>query len=403
MKAVKIKENIYWVGAIDWKLRNFHGYLTQRGSTYNAYLIIDEKITLVDTVKAPFCAEMLSRISSVIDPKKIDYVISNHVEMDHSGALPELLKVAKNAVVYTSPNGERGLNRHYDITSEMRTVKTGDTLSLGKYNLEFNLAQMVHWPDNMVSFLKEEKILFSNDAFGQHIATSERFTDEYDRGIVFEEAAKYYANIVLSYGTQVTKLLKEASQWPIEIIAPSHGLIYRDKLGDILNAYTKWAANECSEKAVILYGTMWGSTEKMAYVLRDLFEENGIRFELHNLDNHHISDVMTSLLDAKYICIGSPTLNNNILPSVAAFLTYMKGLAPKNRTGIAFASYGWSGESVKQIEDVLDAAKFELPVRGLRIQYTPNIEDLNNFKNNVSQALFQKDPEPVFDVSLLSN
>ena len=403
MRAIKIKENIYWVGAIDWDLRNFHGYLTKRGSSYNAYLIIDEKITLIDTVKSTFCGEMMERITSIVDPAKIDYIISNHTEMDHSGALPCLLKIAKNAKIFASPNGERGLKKHYSFDRDITIVKSGDSLSLGKYTLNFQLAQMVHWPDSMVSYLVEEEILFSNDAFGQHIATHERFNDELNQGMVDEETAKYYANIVLSYGNQVTKLLDALKDVSVSIIAPSHGVIFRNNISELIKKYLYWAKNEHREKAIILYDTMWKSTEKMAYIIRDLFEENQITYELHNLSVDHISDVMTTLLDAKYVFVGSSTLNNNILPTVAAFLTYMKGLAPKNRIGIAFGSYGWSGESIKQIEDILESANFKVPIKNLKIQYVPSFSDLTDFKEKISQAIFNKKSDVVYEVEKVCN
>ncbi len=306
MKPVKLKENIYWVGGIDWDLRNFHGYLTQRGSTYNAYLIVDEKITLIDTVKYYLYDEMMERISAVVDPSRISYIVSNHVEMDHSGSLPMLKDVAKNAVVLTSPNGEKGLKLHYKKDLNLQVVKTGDTVKTGSRSLSFLLTQMVHWPDNMVCYMPEEKILFSNDAFGQHIASSERFDDEYPLEIVLEEARKYYANIVLPYSPQVKKALEAASSLDIGMIAPSHGVIWRSHIGDILEAYGGWADNRTEEKAVIVYDTMWNSTRKMAYAVAKAFENRGMAVRMLDLKANHISDIMTEVLTAKYICVGFP-------------------------------------------------------------------------------------------------
>lgn len=388
MHAVQLKENIYWVGAVDWKLRDFHGYVTQRGSSYNAYLVIDEKVTLIDTVKAYCAGEMVERIRSVIDPSKIDYVVCNHVEMDHSGSLPEIMSVAPNARILTSPNGEKGLAKHYDTSQwDIKSFATGETVSLGKRSLLFNLAQMVHWPDSMVSYMPEEKILFSNDAFGQHIASSERFSDQLPHDIVIEEAAKYYANIVLPYGAQVHKLLKEASSLAIEMIAPSHGVIFRSDIPEIVGSYGKWSNHECAEKALIVYDTMWRSTELMAYTFCDLFEDRGIPYTLMNLSRDHISDVMTVLLDARYICVGSPTLNNQMLPTVAAFLTYLKGLAPRGRSGFAFGSYGWSGQSIKQIEDILIECKIDLLTTGLKVNYIPSQTDKEELREKAESAL----------------
>ena len=386
MKPVLVKDNIYWVGGIDWEVRDFHGYKTQRGSTYNAYLVMDEKITLIDTVKHYLFDEMMARISQVVDPSKIDYIISNHVEMDHSGSLPELMKVAKNARLYTSPNGEKGLKAHFHEDWEFNVVKSGDSLSLGKRSLSFVQTPMVHWPDNMVSYMPEEKILFSNDAFGQHIASSERFDDQLPLDIVIEEAQKYYANIVLPYGAQVQKALEAASGLEIETICPSHGLIWRSKIPAILKEYVKWAGNETQEKAVIIYDTMWDSTKKIAYAVQSAFESKGISTQMRSLKSTHISDIMTDVITSKYICVGSPTLNNGILPSVSAFLTYMKGLSPKNRVGLAFGSYGWSGESVGVVEEILKSCKFEM-LDNIKIRYVPGEQDLQEVTDQLIQNL----------------
>ncbi|HPQ90132.1 MAG TPA: FprA family A-type flavoprotein, partial [Candidatus Mcinerneyibacteriales bacterium] len=346
MEPVRLKEGVYWVGGIDWKLRNFHGYSTGRGSTYNAYLIIDEKITLIDTVKEYLFDEMMERISKVIDPSKIDIIISNHVEMDHSGSLPKIMQVCPSARIYASPNGVRGLKAHYRKAWDFVEVKGGDTLSLGKRSLQFLLTPMVHWPDNMVSFCPEEKILFSNDSFGQHIASSERFDDEFPADIIWEEAAKYYANIVWPYSAQVRKELEAASALDFEMIAPSHGLVIRSLAGQIVGLYQKWAALETIKKAVVVYDTMWKSTEKMAFSIASAFEAKGYKVRLMSLQENHISDIMTELLDARTLCVGSPTLNNNMLPTVAAFLTYLKGLSCGGREALAFGSYGWGGQSI---------------------------------------------------------
>lgn len=387
MLPVQIKPGIYWVGAIDWNLREFHGYVTQRGSTYNAYLIVDEKITLIDTVKAPFAEEMLSRIAHVVDLAKIDYIISNHVEMDHSGSLPVMRKACPNAKIFTSaPNGVKGLTAHFgDLGYE--AVKTGDSLSLGKRTLHFVNTAMVHWPDNMVSYCPEEKIIFSNDAFGQHYASMERFADELQLEDVFFEAKKYYANIVLPYGPQVQKALAAVLPLDIEIIAPSHGLIWRSHLADIIERYKTWSANESEEKALVIYDTMWHSTEKMAQAILEGFERKGVPAQLMSLQHHHISDIMTPLMTAKYICVGSPTLNNNMLPTVASFLTYMKGLAPKNRMGLAFGSYGWGGQSVGQVQEALTQAGFEPLDEMIRIQWIPTEVQLQEITERIAAKL----------------
>ncbi|MCB5251109.1 MAG: FprA family A-type flavoprotein [Candidatus Cloacimonadales bacterium] len=386
MKAVMVKEGVYWVGAIDWNLRNFHGYMTQRGSTYNAYLIIDEKITLIDNVKHDFYNEMIERIASIIDPSKIDYVVQNHVEMDHSSSLPMFLNACPNATILTSPNGEKGLRHHFKKDWNFRVVKSNETISLGKRSLTFVHTPMVHWPDNMVSYCPEEKILFSNDAFGQHIASSERFDDEYPVNIILEEARKYYGNIVLPYGEQVQKALAIASGLDFDTICNSHGIIWRKHVREILAEYVKWSSNEAKEKAVIIYDTMWDSTKKMAMAVREAFEELDIPVHMMFLQSNHISDIMTELIEAKYICVGSPTLNNGILPSVAAFLTYMKGLAPKNRVGLAFGSYGWGGQSVGIVENILKECGFEI-LPSIKLQYVPSGEDLNKITENLIDKL----------------
>lgn len=387
MSVTKVINNIYWVGAIDWDLRNFHGYVTERGSTYNAYLIMDEKITLVDTVKSYLCDQMMENIKKIVDPSKIDYVISNHTEMDHSGSLPTIMAIAKNATLICSPSGEKGLKKHFNGDWKYKTVKSGEVLNTGKHNLSFILCPMVHWPDSMVTYIADEKILLSNDGFGQHIASYERFDDEFELGIIKEEAAKYYANIVLPYGAQVKKLLDQASSLDIEIIAPSHGLIWRKNVKEIVSLYSKWSANQYEEKAVIVYGTMWGSTKKLAYALSEVFTEAGIANKLRNLDTNHISNIMAEVLTSKYICVGSSTLNSGLLPSVASFLTYLKGLAPKNRVGIAFGSYGWGGQSIPEIESMMESCNFMVPVKGLKIQYIPREAEIEEFKDKVKNVL----------------
>lgn len=386
MKAVCIKEGIYWVGGIDWNLRSFHGYSTQRGSTYNAYLIVDEKITLIDTVKGYLADEMISRISSIIDPSSIDYIVSNHVEMDHSGALPRMMEIAKNATIITCASGEKGLRAHYKKDWSFKAVKSGDKLELGKRSLEFLLTPMVHWPDNMVCYMPQEKILFSNDSFGQHLASSERFDDEYPIDIVMEEARKYYANIVLPYGMQVQKELEAAKGLDIGMIATSHGIIWRKHIPQIVSLYADWASNRTSKKAVIVYDSMWKSTEAMASSIKSAFEEKGYVIRFLHLEHNHISDVMTEIMDAEYICVGSPTLNNNMLPTVAAFLAYMKGLAPKGRKAIAFGSFGWGGQSIGLVKSELELAGCDV-VAEIKQQFVPSTDELDNIEKTVLEII----------------
>lgn len=386
MKATKIKKGIYWVGAIDWNLRNFHGYLTQRGSTYNAYLIIDEKITLVDTVKANFAKEMLARISSIIDPAEIDYVVCNHVEMDHTGALPELMQIATKATIITSPKGEKGMKEHFREDFKYQAVESGTVLNLGKRNIHFILTPMVHWPDNMIGYMPEDKILFSNDAFGQHLASAERFDDDYPFDIAMQEARKYYANIVLPYSKQVQKVLIAAADLDIEIIANSHGIIWRKYVKEILKAYQLWASNETQKRALIVYDSMWHSTETMALAIQDVFEDKGYSTHLLSLQYNHISDIMTQVIDAEYICLGSPTLNGKMLPTMASFLTYLSGLAPKNRKAIVFGSYGWGPKMIEDMSRMLEDGGIEVIAKE-KIKYIPSESDLEQMKINVSELI----------------
>ena len=381
MKAIKISDNVYWVGAIDWDVRNFHGYRTQRGTTYNAYLIIDKKITLIDTVKPAFTDQLIERISSVINPEKIDYIVSNHVEMDHSGALPAIIKYTPDAEIITCPNGEKGLKAHYKNDWKFNVVNTGDLITIGDRSLQFVLTPMVHWPDNMVTYMPEQKILFSNDAFGQHYASTNRFDDECPVDVVMEEAKKYYANIVLPYSKQVQKALSVASKLDIEIIATSHGVGWKKNIDKILNKYEEWSSNKTIKKVVIIYDTMWKSTEKIAYAIHDAFESQDYQIVMCNLQHIHISDIMTELIDAEYICVGSPTLNKNIMPSVAGFLTYLNGLASGSKKAISFGSYGW-GEQIKKIDEYFKNTGFEI-IESVKHKYIPDSEDLLRIKNNI--------------------
>ena len=380
MISNEIRENIYWVGGIDWDIRNFHGYLTQRGTTYNAYLILDKKVVLVDTVKHYLFDEMLARIGKIINPGKIDYILSNHVEMDHSGSISKILELSPNAKVITSTQGEKGLRRHYKKEWNFNVVKSGDTLSIGKRTLNFYHTPMVHWPDSMVTYIPEEKILLSNDAFGQHVASSERFDDEIGWEILREEAAKYYGNIVMPYGDQVKKALGSLSQLNIDLICTGHGLIWRSYISKILEEYTKWANYDTKDKALIVYDSMWGSTEKIAYALQEGMGNVGLPVTMRNLKTNHISDIITDVTDSKLILIGSPTLNNGMLPTMGAFLTYIKGLRPRKRIGLAFGSFGWGGQAVREIGEVMQELKWDIPKESISFKYIPSNDELESAK-----------------------
>jgi len=375
-----MKPDIYWVGGIDWDIRNFHGYLTPRGTTYNSYLIMDEKITLVDTVKHYLFDEMISRISDVVDPKKIEYIISNHVEMDHSGSLPKLLEMCPEAKILTSPRGEKGLQRHYKKTWNLKVVKSGETFTIGKRTLHFVEIPMVHWPDSMVTYSPNDKLLLPNDAFGQHIASTERFDDEIEWGVLKEEASKYYANIVMPYGSQVVKALEVLSSLDIDMIGPSHGIIWKSQITNILKQYKKWANYKTDKKALIVYDSMWGSTEKIAYSLREGIENIGVSVTMRNLKMTHMSDIVTDVNTSKLILLGSPTLNNTMLPTMGGFLTYLKGLRPKNRVGFAFGSYGWGGQALGEIEKIMKDLSWDIPVEGINVNYVPDENELKNVK-----------------------
>jgi len=392
MKAYKLRDNIWWVGAIDWDLRNFHGYLTQRGSTYNAYLIIDEKVTLIDNVKYYLYDEMISRISDVIDPARIDIIVQNHVEMDHSSGLPQLMKLIPNAKIYTNANGIKGLKAHYKEDWNFEEIKSGDSINIGKRDLTFLTTPMVHWPDNQVTYCPQEKILFSNDAFGQHIATNERLVEEYHLSIALEEAKKYYANIVLPYSRMVQKVLEAAAPLELEMIAPSHGLIWTEHIPQILAAYTDWANNVADPgRALVIWDTMWKSTQMMAQAIAQGFENRGIKARMLNLQTNHISDIMTDVMDAKYICVGSPTINSSILPTVAAFIYYLKGLSPKERIGLAFGSYGWGGQSVPILQQMLgdpNECGFTM-LEPIKTLYIPDSKTLKGITQNIESQLLK--------------
>ena len=384
----EVKKDIYWVGAIDWNVRNFHGYTTNRGSTYGAYLIMDEKITLIDTVKAPFSKELIERISEIVDPSKIDYLISNHVEMDHSGAIPEAMKHMPNAKIVTiAGSGLKGLTAHYGSSFDYMPVKAGDTLNIGKRNLAFVPTPMLHWPDNMVTYCPEEKILFSNDAFGQHYASNTRFDDESDLGEVYQEAKKYYANILMPYASQMQKTLPAVGELDIEIIAPSHGIIWRSHVKEIIELYQQWCGEPCGDEAVVVFDSMWHSTETIADYVTETFTMAGKKVKTFDLKETHISDVMTSILTAKYVAVGSPTLNNNMLPTVAGFLTYLKGLTTKNKVGFAFGSYGWGGQSIGQVEEALKGCGYEMPAKMYRFNYVPKKEDLDAMQKELLEII----------------
>jgi flavorubredoxin len=376
---VELVPGVYWVGAIDWNIRDFHGYLTEAGSTYNSYLIVDDKITLIDTVKKGFIPEMMARIGEIVPPEKIDYIISNHVEMDHSGELKEVMHRVKPEKLFCSPRGRTDLARHFKEDWPFQEVKSGSELSLGRYNLTFLETPMLHWPDSMMTFLKEEQLLFSSDAFGAHLASSERFDDQvpdYPVGYPYQ-LKKYYANILMPMGAIITQLFKKIGELGLtfKIIAPDHGLIYKNPQW-VLSAYQKWAAGITEPKGLVIYDTMWHSTELLAHALVEGLTDAGVEAQLHHLRSTHYSDIVTEVLDAGLLMIGSPTLNNGMFPTVAQFLTYLKGLKPKNKAAMAFGSYGWSGQAVGLVNKELEAMQLKLVHDGFQVKYIPDPEEL---------------------------
>jgi len=371
--AVKIAENVYWVGAIDWNIRDFHGYQTKRGTTYNAYLILGEKVGLIDVVKEPFKEEMLARIRSVIDPAKIDIIISNHAELDHSGCLPDIIREVNPQAVYASAMGAKVLGELFSLDREIIPVGDKDIVSLGNYNLSFLETRMLHWPDSMFTYLQEENILFSQDAFGMHYASGERFDGDIPEAILEYEASTYYANILLPYSPLVAKLIDKVVSLglTIKMIAPDHGPVWQKDPLWIIGKYKTWSAQKPTAKAVIVYGSMWKNTEKMARSIADGLSREGIAVKFLCMNCCHRSEVMYELLDAAAVVVGSSTLNNNVLPWIADIMTYMKGLKPKNLKGFAFGSYGWSGEGADHVHGIMKEMGIDLICEAVKVKNAP--------------------------------
>jgi flavorubredoxin len=379
MSIVKLTDNVYWVGVVDWTVKNFHGhtYLTNLGTTYNAYLIMDEQITLVDGVYAPFSKELINNISQVVDPSKINKIIVNHIEPDHSGSLPELHRLCPSAKLYGTQKSKDGLYKNYYLDWDFNVVKTGDNLKLGKKTLRFIEAPMIHWPDSMFTYLVEDQILMPNDAFGQHYATGERFDDEVDGCQLMAEAKKYYANILWPLSSVIARKIDDVLKLniPIKMIAPSHGIIWRRDPMKIVNAYINWTKNEPAKKVVIVYETMWKSTEKMARKMAEGIADSGVEVKLYDVNTADRTEAVGEMLDAKGFLIGSSTHDNDMLPNIAAFLEFLKGLKPKNRKAAAFGSYGWAGGATKEIEKVLGEGGMEV-VPSISFQFVPNDDEM---------------------------
>ena len=378
MNSISLAENVFWVGAVDWTVRDFHGYVTRRGTTYNAYLILDDKIALVDTVKQVFSNELLQNVSKIIDPAKVDYIIVNHVEMDHSSALPLIKEHMKNATVIASSRGKEAILQHYGDKFNIETVKTGDKLKLGDRELQFVEAPMLHWPDSMFTYVLPDKILMPNDAFGQHLATSERFDDEVDDHVLMEEAATYYANILMLLGPLIKRKIEEVSQLGIAptMIAPSHGVIWRSAPGKIVNAYLDWSVCKAKLKIAVVYDTMWGSTDKMARAIAEGAISQGVDVKILKLRAADLTEIVTEILDSKAVIVGSPTLNNGMFPTLSTFLNYITGLKPKDKIWSFFGSYGWGGGAVRGMAETARKAGFEVHEPAVEVKFVPTGEDL---------------------------
>jgi len=380
LSAVKIKEGVYWVGSVDWNSKSFHGhtYTTKRGTTYNSYLVVDEKIALIDSVYTPFSEELIANIREVVPLEKIDYMVVNHVERDHSGSVPEIMKYCPKAKVIGTEKCKLGMNRNYYCNWEWQTVKTGDKISLGKNTLAFVEAPMLHWPDSMFTYIPELELLLPNDAFGQHISTSKRFDDEIDQCELMDEAAAYYANILLPFSPLVSRKIEEVVKMGIKInmIAPSHGIIWRKDPMKIINAYIKWAKNETTSKVVIAYETMWKSTEIMAKTIGDGITSTGVKVVISDVSTADKTDVVKEMLDAKGFLIGSSTHGNDMLPSIAGFMAFLKDMKPKGRIGAAFGSYGWGGGAAKSIEGKLTEMGVEIAAPLIQCQFVPDKDEM---------------------------
>lgn len=379
MQRVELRDGIFWVGGIDWNIRDFHGYSTLKGTTYNAFLVMDQKVTLFDTVKRGFKEDLIRRISDIIDPKKIDYVVVNHVEMDHSSCLPDIMEICRPEKIFCSSRGKQALLQHYHSPQwPYEVVETGTRLSLGKRTVQFLETRMLHWPDSMFSYLVEDRLLISSDAFGQHWATSERFDDQVDQAELMEHAQKYYANILLLYSPLVQKLLGTVREMDLKVdmIAPDHGLIWRSNPSRILEAYDCWSRQLTKPKALVIYDTMWESTATMARAIADGLMQEGLSVQVMDLRHTHRSDVMTQVLDATALVLGSSTLNNGMLPKMADLIHYMRGLKPQNKLGAAFGSFGWSGEGVRMLEQALGEMKVEIAAPALKVQFVPDAKAL---------------------------
>ncbi len=382
VKPVEIKPDIYLVGAIDWAVRDFHGYVTPNGTTYNNYLIMDEQITLVDTVKHDFVRHTVKNITGLTDPSNIRNVIINHIEPDHASSLDRIMSLAPGATIHITARGRKGLDRHFDTSKwNFRIVKTGDTLNTGRHTLVFLETPMLHWPDSMMTYVREAKLLFSQDAFGQHLATSARFDDEFTAGASLceleDSIIDYYANILMPFGHLIKSKIEEVQKLGLEIdmIAPDHGIIWRKAPGGIIQKYLDMANGRANLGVSIIYDTMWNSTERMTVPIMQGIRDEGIDCRVIKLRSTPMSGAIKEFWKSRGCLIGSPTLNNMLFPSVAEFLAHLRGLRPANRIMGAFGSYGWGGGAVKEAYEEFARMKLETVEPGVQVIYRPSMED----------------------------
>lgn len=369
---------IDWVGFVDWNIRDFHSYTTERGATYNSYLIRDEKIALIDTVKKGAAETLLKNVSQLADLAKVDYLVCNHAEQDHAGAMAEVVPQLPNAEIVCTAKCREILSGYTDTSAwKFRIVANGETISLGENTLTFIHTPMVHWPDSMFTYVAEKKLLFSMDGFGQHIASSERFDDEMPLDTLMEEAKTYYANIVYPYGPQVVRVLEAAKGLDIAMIAPSHGLIWRKNLGAIVEAYQKWASKTAEKKVVIFYDTMWESTEKMAKAIYEgVVSVPGVSCEMCHVRKCTLTEIAAAAMDAKCCALGSSTLNALPTPTIGAVMTYCQGLRFPIKYAFTFGSHGWGKGAVEEITDWFAKMNWTPVVEGIKAKWRPTPEIL---------------------------